>query len=229
MTSSNGNIFRVTGPLCVEFTGPDEYSVYVMCSLQKSSINLNFPFSLNMNGFTSYDYYMSMPHIYNIYVNRSREISCHSNGHNDVNKWKLFPRYWPFVRGIHRSPVNSPHKGQWRGDLMFSLIYFRINVWINNREAGDLRRHRAHYGATVMLNQAWVALGWEHCNSDSDVTDWLTYSRTYCLHCSVWLIKVPVNETRLLGNGDTVNRSRWIPHTKASDAELWCFLWSAPK
>ena len=21
---------------------------------------------------------------------------------------------------------------------------------------------------------------------------------------------------------------RWIPHTKASDAELWCFLWSAP-
>ena len=33
-----------------------------------------------------------------------------------------FPRYWPFVRGIHRWPVNSPHKGQWRGALMFSLI-----------------------------------------------------------------------------------------------------------
>ena len=25
-------------------------------------------------------------------------------------------------RGIHRWPVNSPHKGQWRGALMFSLI-----------------------------------------------------------------------------------------------------------
>ena len=24
-----------------------------------------------------------------------------------------------------------------------------------------------------------------------------------------------------------IHRSRWIPHTKASDAELWCFLWSA--
>ena len=40
--------------------------------------------------------------------------------------WRLqmkpFPCYWPFVRGIHRSPVNSPHKGQWRGALMFSLI-----------------------------------------------------------------------------------------------------------
>ena len=24
-----------------------------------------------------------------------------------------------------------------------------------------------------------------------------------------------------------IHRSRWIPHTKASDAEHWCFLWSA--
>ena len=48
--------------------------------------------------------------------------------HDDVIKWKHFPRYWPFVRGIHRSPVNSPHKGQWRGALMFSLIC----VWIND-------------------------------------------------------------------------------------------------
>ena len=31
--------------------------------------------------------------------------------HDDVIKWKHFPRYWPFVRGIHRSPVNSPYKG----------------------------------------------------------------------------------------------------------------------
>ena len=42
--------------------------------------------------------------------------------HDDVIKWKHFPRYWPFVRGIHGSPVNSPHKGQWRGALMFSLM-----------------------------------------------------------------------------------------------------------
>ena len=48
----------------------------------------------------------------------------------DVIKWKHFPRYWPFVRGIHRSPVNYPHKGQWRGSLMFSLIY-ALNKWLN--------------------------------------------------------------------------------------------------
>ena len=37
-----------------------------------------------------------------------------SSTHDDVVKWKHFPRHWPFVWGIHRSPVNSPHKGQWR-------------------------------------------------------------------------------------------------------------------
>ena len=29
--------------------------------------------------------------------------------HADVIKWKHFPRYWPFVRGIHRWRMNSPH------------------------------------------------------------------------------------------------------------------------
>ena len=48
-------------------------------------------------------------------------------------------------------PVNSPHKGQWRGALMFSLICVWINGWVNNREAGDLRRHRGQYDVIVML------------------------------------------------------------------------------
>ena len=71
--------------------------------------------------------------------------------HDDVFKWKHFLRYWPFVREIRRSPVNSPHKGQWRGPLMFSLICNRINGWVNNREAGYLRRYRAHYDVIVMI------------------------------------------------------------------------------
>ena len=75
------------------------------------------------------------------------------SNHDDVIKWKHLPRYWPFVRGIHRSPVNSPHKGQWRWALMFSLICVWINAWVNNREAGDLRRYRAYYDVTVMTSQ----------------------------------------------------------------------------
>ena len=71
--------------------------------------------------------------------------------HDDVIKWKHFPRYWPFVRGIHRSAVNSPHKGQWRGALMFSLLRAWINAWVNTREAVDLRRHHTHYDVNVMI------------------------------------------------------------------------------
>ena len=69
MTSSNGDIFRVTGHLCGEFTGP---------------------------------------------------------------------RWIPRTRG------------QWRGALKFSLICVWINGWVNNREAGDLRRHHGHYDAIIM-------------------------------------------------------------------------------
>ena len=77
--------------------------------------------------------------------------NMHGYCHDDVIKWKHFPRHWPFVRGIHRSPVNSLHKGQWRGALMFCLICTRINGSVNNGEAGNLRRHRAHYDVIVMF------------------------------------------------------------------------------
>ena len=74
--------------------------------------------------------------------------SCWS--HDDVIKWNHFPHYWPIVRGIHRSPVNSPRKDHWHGALMFSLLCAWISGWVNNRKAGDLRLHRAHYDVTVM-------------------------------------------------------------------------------
>ena len=97
--------------------------------------------------------------------------------HDDVVKWKHFSRNWPFARGIHRSPVNSPHKGQWRGALISSLICAWINRWVNNREAGDLRRHRAHYDVVVMGNTAsqnWQILQCNHIDivkiHNSDIT-----------------------------------------------------------
>ena len=72
------------------------------------------------------------------------------NKHDDIIKWKHFLRYWPFVRGIHRWPVHSPHKGHWHGALMFSLICAWIDGWANSPGAGDLRCHCAHYDVTVM-------------------------------------------------------------------------------
>ena len=81
--------------------------------------------------------------------------------HDDVIKWKHFPRYWPFVRGIHRSPANSPHTGQWCGALAFSLIY----AWINGGVFFDLRLNKR------LRKQSWgwwfempSRSLWGHCN-----------------------------------------------------------------
>ena len=83
-------------------------------------------------------------------------VGC-EDSHDDVIKWKHFPRYWPFVRGIHRSPVNTHDKGQWRGALVFSLISAWAIGWVNNRDAGDLRHYRPYYNATVMLTMLHVS------------------------------------------------------------------------
>ena len=142
MTSSNGNIFCITGPLWGESTG----------------------------------------HRWNPLAKANGAELWSLLWHDDVIKWKHIPRSWPFVRGIHRSPVNSPHKGLWRGSLMLSLICalnkrwskqswgwrfetpsrslwrhcndLRLNkLWANDRNADDLRRHPTHYDVIVMLRQ----------------------------------------------------------------------------
>ena len=91
-------------------------------------------------------------HIIQVKLHRSFLVLWSTNHvkNDDVIKWKHFPRYWPFVPVIHRSPVNSLHKGQWRGALMFCLICAWITGWVNNREACDLRRHCADYDVTIM-------------------------------------------------------------------------------
>ena len=83
--------------------------------------------------------------------------STESLNHNDVIKRKYFPRYWPFVLRIHWSPVNSPHKGQWRGALIF--FYLRLNKrlgkqsrrWWFETPSFSLWRH---------CNIKWLACRW---------------------------------------------------------------------
>ena len=72
--------------------------------------------------------------------------------HDDVIKWKHFPHYWPW------SPANSPHKGQWREALVFSLIWAWIYGWVSKLDAGDLRRHRNHYHVILMRNASQAIL-----------------------------------------------------------------------
>ena len=69
-----------------------------------------------------------------------------------LHQMEFFQRYWPLLRGIHRSPVDSPQKGQWRGALMLSLICAWINDWANNGDVAEFKT-------------SWRYL-WRHCNAD---------------------------------------------------------------
>ena len=73
------------------------------------------------------------------------------------HQMETFSALLALCAGNSLGPVNSPHKGQWRGALMFSLICARINDWVNNREAGDPSRYRGHYDVIVM--KYWVPVG----------------------------------------------------------------------
>ena len=117
--------------------------------------------------------------------------------HDDVIKWKHFPRYWSLVHGVRRSPVNSPYKGQWR-QVLFVFICAWINGWVNNREPGDLKRHRAHYDITVILSSqhveySWVGLPlysfWIQCSTGALFTHWAIIDKNksvllYCINTS---------------------------------------------
>ena len=80
-------------------------------------------------------------------IHWDQQLSCSWWRH----QMETFPRCWRFVWGIHRSPLNSPHKGQWRGALMYSEIWAWTNGWVNNRDAGGLWHHRAYYDVTIMV------------------------------------------------------------------------------
>ena len=100
---------------------------------------------------------------------------CWNFIHDDVIKWKHFPRYWRFVRRIHRSPGNFPHKGQWIGALMFSLIC----VWINNWS----KQSRGWWFETLSRPL------WRHCNGSTSFRGvrqviWSTLERRNINQCT---------------------------------------------
>ena len=139
--SSKGNVFHVSGPLCVcgwvVVGGPPVTGGSP--SQQPVPRSLEVFFDLRLNKLLS----KQSRRRWHETPSRSLWRQCNDDlhprttskhnimyitrwiysTHDNVIKWKHFPRYWPFVRGIHRSPVNSPNKGQWREALMFSLIW----------------------------------------------------------------------------------------------------------
>ena len=107
------------------------------------------------------------------------EIGIHQWPMDSTHKGPVTRKMFPFGDGLHDHVKTGPmatlfvgtislmdfhgnsvlmeisfcsHKGRWRGTLIFSLICAWTNGWINNRDAGDLRRHRAYYNVVVMTS-----------------------------------------------------------------------------
>ena len=73
-----------------------------------------------------------------VFIHYSADHTSSVVYHDDIIKWKHFLCNWPFVWGIHRSPVDSTHKGQWRGALILSLIPLITQaLWLNTVSISD--------------------------------------------------------------------------------------------
>ena len=108
------------------------------------------------------------------------EENANGRFHDDCLQMGTFSAWLAFWVGIHRSPVNSQHKGQWRGALMFSLICAChrawTNDWVSNRETGNLIHHRAHYDVIVI-----------YCFASYIVHDWDNHIWLTAIRTVIWL------------------------------------------
>ena len=118
------------------------------------------------------------------------------------NSWwrhqmETFSALLAICAGIHRSPVNSPHKGQWWWALVFSLICAWINGWVNKREAGDLRRHCAHYDVILMwcmwyMQYSTAGMTTSHCQV-------IHIAHNHCLN--ILTVQSPADQNPLTRSG----------------------------
>ena len=113
--------------------------------------------------------------------------------HDDVIKWKHFPRYWP-----SSCAGNSPVTGEFPSQRSVMRSYFLwsapwINGWVSNREVGDLRRHRAHYDVILMDSSSGCPVSAVSIDSLYHITFQLPWCFSapgnHQLHCSVYLLK----------------------------------------
>ena len=103
--------------------------------------------------------------------------------HDDVIKWKHFPRHWPLCgefTGHRWIPLTKASDAELWCFLWSAPL---INGWVNNRETGDLRRHGAHYDVIVMHQNNTLKLSRDICSGNH---------RCYCAKC-LWQSNIASN------------------------------------
>ena len=122
---------------------------------------------------------------------------------------ETYSEFLAICAGIHRSPVNYPHKDQWRGALIFSLICVWKLSWVNNREAGDSRRYHTHYDVTVM-SIVFTQYGdgvpyiWMNCNFEIIISDFV----------SVTFLMKPHHQTPIAGQSIIYTKHNLVHHNR---------------
>ena len=101
--------------------------------------------------------------------------------HYDVIKWKHFPFYWPFVRGIHRWPVNSPHRPVTQsfdvffGQLLDTRLRKRWWCWWFETPSRPLWRHCNVQTKTTPILQRFnckAGIGYPICFTLQKIFGW---------------------------------------------------------
>ena len=120
---------------------------------------------------------------------------------------------------------NSPVPGEFpaqRPALMFSLICTRLNGWVNNGEAGDLRRHRAHYDVIVMDtrnqdNQWVIGLQMQRKNTHIFVIfRWSVHATQADQQVGTWII------IRMFKQNKHPCQNYWVIQTISCHNVLYC-------
>ena len=207
-----------------------KYNAYVLSFVQ-------FSFSRIKVLFHSGYWYIYILHGRFILLEQSQTCSCANevalNGKNlqiwDTihNKFRLvyhilyifccysLPRYWCWI-----PPVTFAR--QWRSPVYYHLDTLLVNGVNHNTTAQlfvyfpefEISKH-VHVWRFVVLCCSLVGLDLIPIFMVSSLT-MMTWSNGNILRVTGHLC------------GELTSH-RWIPRTKASDAELWCFLWSAPE
>ena len=141
-------------PIAVRFQGVSPISLHAVCF---DSMTLSPPVLVESTNFRQMNGWNLIKS-----PNNALEIITE---HDDVINWKHFPRHWPFVRGIHRSSVNSPHKDQWRGALIFFYLH-------PNERLSKQSRRRWFEAPSRSL--------WRHCNGIRD-GNWISAVLQYSI------------------------------------------------
>ena len=83
----------------------------------------------------------------------------HRSVHGDVMAWKRFPHYWPFVRGIHWSPMDSPHTGPVTWNFDVCLRRFRDRAFSRGIREWQVSGPTPTPSPRLL---PWKTAGWHH-------------------------------------------------------------------